>query len=131
MMGMSRMLFSFLSAQYGTQQRQVRRFVQRSFGWPRCGSAPQLSTARSQEALIQWTVTLADIPCGGCPTLAILVMFVGMEIGSVGMPGARYLSQVLLSFNIPHTVGFIGLAVIHRDCAIAAHDTNAGTPTEL
>lgn len=48
--------------------------------------------------------------------------------------GARYLtdSQVLLLlFNIPHAVGFIGLAVIHRAFAIGAHDSNAGTPTRL
>ena len=96
---------------------------------PAAGCAPQLSTQEAKKALIQWIVTLAAIPCGCCPTLVILVMFVGMEIGSVGMPEARYLTGPSTS-STSHTprISSAWQSFIEVDFAIASHDTNARTP---
>lgn len=69
---------------------------------PAAGVHSSSPLQEAKKALIQWTVTLADVPCGGCPTLAILVMFVGMKIGCVGMPGARYLTRVSLLQHPAH-----------------------------
>ena len=100
-MGMSRMLFllTFCTVRYPAAASQAIRSL---LFWAVAGVHPSSHYKKPRSP----HVTLADIPCGGCPTLAILSMFVGMEIGSVGMPGVRYLTGPPPPLQHPTRRGF-------------------------
>ncbi|KAK1782873.1 hypothetical protein QBC45DRAFT_429539 [Copromyces sp. CBS 386.78] len=70
---MLRILFLFLSAQYVPSSGKSGDSFNALLAAPAAGVHPSSPLQEAKEALIQWTVTLADIPCGGCPTLAIMI----------------------------------------------------------